>query len=42
MTAFFGSDSRLRETLKVGALEESKRRWDDEWDGVGGKLFKLT
>lgn len=42
LTAFFGSDSKLRETLKVGALEESKRRWDDEWDGVGKELFKLT
>ncbi|EUC47956.1 glycosyltransferase family 33 protein [Bipolaris oryzae ATCC 44560] len=41
LATFFGSDSRLRETLKVGALKESEHRWDDEWDGVGGKLFKL-
>ncbi|EUC35794.1 glycosyltransferase family 33 protein [Bipolaris zeicola 26-R-13] len=41
LAAFFGSDGRLRETLKVGALRESEHRWDDEWDGVGGKLFKL-
>jgi beta-1,4-mannosyltransferase len=32
----------LLATLKEGALEESKHRWDDEWDRVGGKLFKLT
>ncbi|KAF1835630.1 chitobiosyldiphosphodolichol beta-mannosyltransferase [Decorospora gaudefroyi] len=42
LTTFFGSDTRLRETLKEGALKESEYRWDDEWDGVGGKLFKLT
>lgn len=41
LAAFFGSDGRLRETLKVGALKESEHRWDDEWDSVGGKLFKL-
>lgn len=29
-------------TLKEGALEESRHRWDDEWDRVGGKLFKLV
>jgi beta-1,4-mannosyltransferase len=28
--------------LRRGALEESKHRWDEEWDRVGGKLFKLT
>jgi beta-1,4-mannosyltransferase len=32
----------LLDTLKEGALEESKNRWDDEWDRVGGKLFKLV
>ena len=32
----------LLNTLKNGALEESKRRWDDEWDKVGGSLFKLV
>ncbi|KAG9193710.1 beta-1,4-mannosyltransferase [Alternaria panax] len=42
LAIFFGSDRRLRETLKEGALKESEHRWDEEWDGVGGKLFKLT
>ena len=28
--------------LKKGALKESSYRWDDEWDGVAGKLFKLV
>jgi beta-1,4-mannosyltransferase len=32
----------LYETLKEGALKESKHRWDDEWDRVGGQLFKLV
>jgi beta-1,4-mannosyltransferase len=27
--------------LKQGALEEGKRRWDDEWMPVAGKLFEL-
>lgn len=27
--------------LKKGALEESRFRWDDEWDRVGGRLFKF-
>ena len=42
LEAFFDKDTRLRETLKQGALKESGHRWDDEWDAVGGKLFKLT
>ena len=42
LEAFFDKDTRLRETLKQGALKESEHRWDDEWDAVGGKLFKLT
>ncbi|KAF2195353.1 glycosyltransferase family 33 protein [Zopfia rhizophila CBS 207.26] len=29
-------------TLRKGALKESEHRWDDEWDRVGGKLFKLV
>ncbi|KAI0580022.1 Chitobiosyldiphosphodolichol beta-mannosyltransferase [Pyrenophora tritici-repentis] len=41
LEAFFDRDTRLRETLKRGALEESGHRWDDEWDAVGGKLFGL-
>lgn len=37
---FEGRDGLL-DTLKEGALEESKNRWDEEWDRVGGQLFKL-
>ncbi|KAF2198481.1 chitobiosyldiphosphodolichol beta-mannosyltransferase [Delitschia confertaspora ATCC 74209] len=39
---FEDKDGKLLGKLKDGALEESKRRWDEEWDRVGGKLFKLT
>lgn len=28
--------------LRQGVLEEGKRRWDDEWTPVAGKLFGLT
>jgi beta-1,4-mannosyltransferase len=38
----FGRDATLRDTLKEGAMKESENRWDEEWDSVGGKLFKLT
>jgi beta-1,4-mannosyltransferase len=38
----FEDRDALLATLREGALEESKHRWDDEWDRVGGKLFKLT
>ena len=31
----------LIQTLKEGAVKESGNRWNDEWDRVGGKLFKL-
>jgi beta-1,4-mannosyltransferase len=38
----FGGSNEALSTLKKGALEESKHRWDEEWGRVGGKLFKLT
>jgi beta-1,4-mannosyltransferase len=38
----FGTKERLLPVLKEGALKESENRWDDEWDRVGGKLFKLV
>ncbi|KAH8726465.1 glycosyl transferases group 1-domain-containing protein [Phaeosphaeriaceae sp. PMI808] len=38
----FDRDDILLKKLKQGALKESESRWDDEWDRVGGKLFKLT
>lgn len=37
----FGSKESNLATLKEGALKESENRWDDEWDRVGGKLFRL-
>ena len=37
-----GDRDGLLHVLKTGALEESKYRWDDEWDAVAGKLFKLV
>jgi beta-1,4-mannosyltransferase len=30
------------QNLRRGALEESKRGWDQEWDSVAGKLFGFT
>ncbi|CAO2652241.1 Nn.00g005240.m01.CDS01 [Neocucurbitaria sp. VM-36] len=41
LVSLFGEDDALLRKLKDGALEESGHRWDDEWDHVGGKLFKF-
>lgn len=41
LVELFGSDAGLLKQLKEGALVESEYRWDQEWDRVGGKLFKL-
>lgn len=38
----FDNDGTLLAKLKEGAMQESKRRWDDEWDAVAGKLLELT
>lgn len=35
----FGGDGKVLELLKEGAVEEGKKRWDDEWDRVAGSLF---
>ncbi|GES59624.1 chitobiosyldiphosphodolichol beta-mannosyltransferase [Aspergillus terreus] len=37
----FGDASKL-EGLRAGALKESARRWDDEWNPIAGKLFGLV
>lgn len=42
LVELFESKDGLLTTLKQGALKESENRWDDEWDRVGGKLFKLV
>ena len=38
----FGPDKGLLEKLKEGAVEEGKKRWDDEWDRVAADLFFPT
>ncbi|KAJ4323243.1 mannosyltransferase [Neodidymelliopsis sp. IMI 364377] len=38
----FGVKAELLKKLKQGALKESENRWDNEWDRVGGKMFKLV
>ncbi|KAF2640246.1 beta-1,4-mannosyltransferas-like protein [Massarina eburnea CBS 473.64] len=42
LVELFGGKEGLLETLKQGAMEESEDRWDEEWDSVAGKLFKLV
>lgn len=32
---------QLLETLREGAVKEGSRRWDEEWDGVAGRLLGL-
>ena len=36
-----GSDKNKLKTLKAGAVQEGRRRWDDEWDSRAGKLLGL-
>jgi beta-1,4-mannosyltransferase len=38
----FGVKGELLKKLKQGALMESENRWDNEWDRVGGRMFKLV
>lgn len=38
----FGSKSSELQLLRQGAIREGKRRWDDEWDPVAGKLLALS
>ncbi|PGH23558.1 hypothetical protein AJ80_02338 [Polytolypa hystricis UAMH7299] len=37
----FAVGSDVLPKLRKGAVLESTRRWDDEWDPVAGRLFKL-
>ena len=37
----FQPNARVLATLKQGALQESKRRWDHEWTPVLGKLLEV-
>lgn len=41
LVSLFGEADGLLKKLKDGALEESDNRWDNEWDRVGGKLFRF-
>lgn len=41
LRSLFGGDGRQLEQLRAGAMEECKRRWEDEWFPVAGKLFEL-
>ncbi|KAL2057160.1 hypothetical protein ABVK25_002212 [Lepraria finkii] len=38
----FGEEKALLGRLKEGAVEEGKKKWDDEWDRVVGTLFSST
>lgn len=38
----FGGDEGLLRRLKEGAMEEGKRRWDEEWDNAARDLFFLS
>jgi beta-1,4-mannosyltransferase len=42
LVELFGTREGLLPVLKNGALKESENKWDNEWDRVGGKLFRLT
>jgi beta-1,4-mannosyltransferase len=38
---FGEKDGKQLESLRRGAEEEGKRRWDEEWDGVAGRVLGL-
>lgn len=42
LKTLFSKDDKTLRRLKNGAIEEGKRRWDDEWDPVGRKLFEFV
>jgi beta-1,4-mannosyltransferase len=42
LVGLFGGEAAVLARLKRGAVVESGNRWDDEWDRVGGRLFKLV
>ena len=35
-------DNNMLHRLKEGALAEGKKRWDEEWDPIAGRLFELV
>lgn len=38
---FSDSEGKQLATLRTGAVREGSRRWDEEWDGVAGRLLGL-
>jgi len=38
----FSKDGAKLKPLKEGALKECNKRWNEEWDSVAGKIFRLT
>ena len=42
LVELFGPDKGLLEKLREGAVEEGKKRWDEEWDRVAAGLFFPT
>ena len=42
LVELFSHDGQELERLRNGARREGRRRWDDEWDPVLGKLLGLT
>ena len=41
LVSLFDRNSLQLQSLREGVLKECGRRWDDEWDPVAGKLFRL-
>ena len=39
LETLFSKEDKTLERLRKGAIEEGKRRWDDEWDPVAGRLL---
>jgi beta-1,4-mannosyltransferase len=42
LLSLFSPDNTMLARLKDGALAEGKKRWDDEWNPIAGKLFGLV
>lgn len=38
---FSDSEGKELASLRKGAVEEGRRRWDEEWDAVAGRLLGL-
>jgi beta-1,4-mannosyltransferase len=38
---FGDSSKKALADLKIGAIKEGTRRWDEEWDGVAGRVLGL-